>query len=66
MSFVRCLTGARAVVSGGAKGIGLAVSQALVEAGARVAVLSRSREAAVEAAKALPNISGTQKHGVYA
>jgi NAD(P)-dependent dehydrogenase (short-subunit alcohol dehydrogenase family) len=45
------LMGARALVTGGGKGIGLAVSRALVEAGARVAAVGRD-SAALDEAKA--------------
>lgn len=57
------MKGSRAVVSGGAKGIGRAVSEALAIAGARVAVLSRSAEAAREACSSLPSSGAEQQHG---
>lgn len=47
------LMGSRAVVSGGARGIGLAVSKILARSGARVAVLSRNEDAARQACEAL-------------
>jgi NAD(P)-dependent dehydrogenase (short-subunit alcohol dehydrogenase family) len=59
------MNGCRAVVSGGARGIGLAVSQALARSGARVAVLSRSEKAAMDASAALPPIGAGQHHGIY-
>lgn len=43
-----------ALVTGGSRGIGLAISQALAGAGARVAVLGRNGERAREAAEQLP------------
>lgn len=42
MSFDLKLTGARALVTGGTRGVGEAVVQALVEAGVKVAVVARS------------------------
>jgi NAD(P)-dependent dehydrogenase (short-subunit alcohol dehydrogenase family) len=47
------LDGRRAVVTGGASGIGLATSRRLVEEGARVAILDLQREAAEAAANEL-------------
>ncbi|MDH5590180.1 MAG: 3-oxoacyl-[acyl-carrier-protein] reductase [Gemmatimonadota bacterium] len=43
-----------AVVTGGSRGIGLAISRALAEAGARVAVVARNGDRAREVAAALP------------
>ncbi len=48
------LHGQVAIVTGGSRGIGLAISVALAEAGAAVAVLGRNGERAVEAAGTLP------------
>ena len=48
------LDGEVAIVTGGSRGIGLAISVALAEAGAAVAVLGRNGERAVEAAGTLP------------
>ncbi len=46
MSLTIDLTGRTALVTGGTRGIGLAVARQLVEAGARVAVMSRNAEQA--------------------
>ncbi len=46
MSITIDLTGRTALVTGGTRGIGLAVAKQLVEAGARVAVMSRNAEQA--------------------
>jgi 3-oxoacyl-[acyl-carrier protein] reductase len=43
-----------AIVTGGSRGIGLAIAEALAQAGARVAVLGRNGERAREAAESLP------------
>jgi 3-oxoacyl-[acyl-carrier protein] reductase len=43
-----------AVVTGGSRGIGLAISESLADAGARVAVLGRNGDRAAEAAASLP------------
>ena len=51
---VRELEGRIALVTGGSRGIGLAISQVLAEAGARVAVVARNAERAAEAAASLP------------
>jgi 3-oxoacyl-[acyl-carrier protein] reductase len=48
------LEGQVAVVTGGSRGIGLAIARELAEAGAMVAVVGRNGERAAEAAAALP------------
>ncbi|MEX0912623.1 MAG: 3-oxoacyl-ACP reductase FabG [Gemmatimonadota bacterium] len=48
------LKGQSAVVTGGSRGIGLAIARALAEGGARVAVVARAESRASEAAASLP------------
>jgi 3-oxoacyl-[acyl-carrier protein] reductase len=50
----RELEGHVAIVTGGSRGIGLAIARALAAAGASVAVVARNAERAAEAADALP------------
>jgi 3-oxoacyl-[acyl-carrier protein] reductase len=56
------LSGKVAIVTGGSRGIGLAVSRALAEGGARVAVVARDGERAAAAASGLPG----ERHRGYA
>ncbi len=55
------LTGRTAIVTGGARGIGLACGQALGEAGARVVIADRDGEAADAAARGL-STAGVEAH----
>src|SRR6185312_6580954 len=57
------LTGKRALVSGGSKGIGLAVARALVAEGVAVAISARGEEVE-EVAAALANETGGRVIGV--
>jgi NAD(P)-dependent dehydrogenase (short-subunit alcohol dehydrogenase family) len=54
------LTGRRAIVTGGSRGIGLAVGRALAAEGVDVALVARGREALEAAARDLAETSGRQ------
>jgi NAD(P)-dependent dehydrogenase (short-subunit alcohol dehydrogenase family) len=53
----------RAIVTGGSRGIGLAVARALVAEGARVALVARGAEALEEAARALSALATAANSG---
>ena len=53
------LTGLRAVISGGTKGIGRAVAELLVEEGAAVAICARDGDAVAETTTALQARGGS-------
>src|ERR1700741_4198886 len=50
LDFSKELTGRRALVTGGARGIGAAIAQRLLDAGAKVVVVARNRHAQTPAA----------------
>ncbi|MFQ3592922.1 MAG: glucose 1-dehydrogenase [Gemmataceae bacterium] len=56
------LTGMQALVTGATRGIGLAIAQALCEAGAKVALTGRKPDTAEQAAAALPRARGYACH----
>ena len=56
----------RAVVTGGSRGIGLAVGRALAQEGADVALVGRNAQAAVEQATLLAADTGTRVIGIGA
>lgn len=60
------LTGKRALVTGGSRGIGKAVARLLAQEGARVALLARNVQALEEAAEELAAETGSQVIGVSA
>jgi 3-oxoacyl-[acyl-carrier protein] reductase len=52
------LTGRKALITGGSKGLGLAIARTFAQAGADVAVMARGREALAEAAATIGASSG--------
>ena len=60
------LDGRRALVTGGSRGLGRVMAQALAEAGADVAITSRSAETAAEAAAAIADATGRTVRGYTA
>ncbi|HEU5115924.1 MAG TPA: SDR family NAD(P)-dependent oxidoreductase [Isosphaeraceae bacterium] len=60
------LDGRKALVTGGSKGLGKMAAQALAEAGASVAITSRSRDTAEAVASDLANASGGEFLGLEA
>jgi NAD(P)-dependent dehydrogenase (short-subunit alcohol dehydrogenase family) len=54
------LTGKRALVTGGSRGIGLMIARGLLQAGARVVISSRSADACVEAQRQLSEFGEVQ------
>jgi len=60
------LDGRRALVTGGSRGLGRVMAEALAQAGADVAITSRSSESATEAAAALAAATGRNVRGYAA
>lgn len=60
------LDGRRALVTGGARGLGRVIAQALAEAGADIAISGRSREACDSAASAIAEATGRRVRGFAA
>jgi len=58
------LTGRTAIVTGGTRGIGLAVAEALVTCGANVVIASRKAEACTTASARLQELAPGRAHGV--
>jgi gluconate 5-dehydrogenase len=58
------LSGRVAIVTGGARNLGLQMAQALAEVGANVVVTARRASAAAEAAAELQRVHGVRSHGV--
>lgn len=55
------LNSTRAYITGGSKGIGYGIAQAVLEKGGKVAITSRSQESADKAAKALAKVTGNDQ-----
>jgi NAD(P)-dependent dehydrogenase (short-subunit alcohol dehydrogenase family) len=60
------LSGRRAIVTGGSRGIGLAIGRVLADEGADVALVARGREALLTASEELGQASGRHVIGVVA
>src|SRR3954447_12397893 len=58
------LAGAAAVVTGGSKGMGLAIAETLAAEGARVAVMARGRDALAAAERALRQAGAPDAIGI--
>lgn len=60
------ITGKTALITGGSKGIGLGIAEALIKQGLKVAITSRSQEAADEAADQLNKLGPGKAIGIAA
>lgn len=66
MSTNQTLTGKTALITGGSKGIGLGIAEAMIQQGMNVGITSRSQAAADEAAKHLNAIQADSAIGIQA